>query len=75
MSQRRISAGRPAPLGVTLDAEGINIAVFSAHATAIEICLFDETGEVETDRILLPDRRFDVFHGHVGGIGPGAQGP
>jgi glycogen debranching enzyme GlgX/4-alpha-glucanotransferase len=73
MSQRRISAGRPAPLGVTLDAEGINIAVFSAHATAIEICLFDETGEVETDRILLPDRRFDVFHGHVGGIGPGAR--
>jgi glycogen operon protein len=73
MSQRRIAAGRPEPLGVTLDAEGINIAIFSAHATAIELCLFDDTGETETDRILLPSRSFDVFHGHIGGIAAGAR--
>jgi glycogen debranching enzyme GlgX/4-alpha-glucanotransferase len=73
MSQRRVAAGRPEPLGVTLDAEGINIAVFSAHATAIELCLFDEAGEVETARILLPGRSFDIFHGHIGGVGAGAR--
>jgi glycogen debranching enzyme GlgX/4-alpha-glucanotransferase len=73
MSQRRLAAGRPEPLGVTPDAEGINIAVFSAHATAIELCLFDAAGETETDRILLPARSFDVFHGHIGGIGAGAR--
>ena len=73
MSQRRVTAGRPTPLGVTVDAEGINIAVFSAHATAIELCLFDEAGAVETDRILLPARTFDVFHGHIGGVGVGAR--
>ena len=73
MSQRRVAAGSPEPLGITLDADGINIAVFSANATAIELCLFDETGNVETDRILLPARSFDVFHGHIGGIGAGAR--
>jgi glycogen debranching enzyme GlgX/4-alpha-glucanotransferase len=73
MSQGRIAAGRPEPLGVTLDAEGINIAVFSAHATAIELCLFDETGETETDRILLPARTFDVFHGAIGGVAAGTR--
>ena len=73
MSQRRLAAGRAEPLGVTVDAEGINIAVFSAHATAIELCLFDEAGEAETDRILLPARSFDVFHGHIGGIGAGTR--
>jgi glycogen debranching enzyme GlgX len=73
MTERRIAAGRPEPLGVTLDAEGINIAIFSAHATAIELCLFDETGNAETDRILLPARTFDVFHGAIGGIAAGAR--
>ena len=73
MTQRRIAAGRPEPLGVTLDAEGINIAVFSANATAIELCLFDETGSQETDRILLPARTFDIFHGAIGGIAAGTR--
>ena len=73
MSERRISAGRPEPLGVTLDADGINIAVFSAHATAIELCLFDQAGAVETDRILLPARSFDIFHGHIGSVAAGTR--
>ncbi|WP_419759304.1 glycogen debranching protein GlgX [Acidisoma sp.] len=73
MSRRRVTSGRPEPLGVTLDADGINIGVFSAHATAIELCLFDEAGNVETDRILLPARSSDVFHGHIGGIAAGTR--
>jgi glycogen operon protein len=73
MTQRHIAAGRPEPLGVSLDADGINIAVFSAHATAIELCLFDETGTTEIDRILLPARTFDIFHGSVGGIAAGTR--
>ena len=34
MTERRLTDGSPEPLGVTLDADGINIAVFSANATA-----------------------------------------
>ena len=40
----RISQGAPEPLGLTLDADGANVAVFSEHAEAIELCLFDENG-------------------------------
>jgi glycogen operon protein len=66
-----ISEGAPDPLGVTPDARGVNVAVFSAHATAIEFCLFD--GEREFVRIALPERSGDVFHGHIEGVAPGAR--
>ncbi len=73
MTARILAVGRPEPLGVTLTEDGINIAVFSAHATAIELCLFDEAGETELERILLPARSFDIFHGAIGGIGIGTR--
>jgi glycogen operon protein len=41
---RRIGPGNPEPLGLTLVDGGANIAVFSAHADAIELCLFDSSG-------------------------------
>ncbi len=75
------SEGSPEPLGLTLDGRGANVAVFSAHATAIELCLFDEKGETEIERLRLPCRTGDVFHGHFAGIKAGqryglrAQGP
>src|ERR1035437_9232830 len=70
---RRVNEGSPAPLGVTLDDKGANIAVFSAHATAIDLCLFDPTGSVEFERVRLPARTGDVFHGHVADIRPGQR--
>ncbi|MGH7041894.1 MAG: glycogen debranching protein GlgX, partial [Acetobacteraceae bacterium] len=50
-----------------------NVAVFSAHADAVTVCLFDPTGEREVERIPLPARTGAVFHGHLGGIGPGVR--
>ncbi len=69
----QVTQGAPEPLGATPDADGVNFAVVSAHATAIEICLFDEHGAVEQTRIRLPERSGDVWHGHVGGIGIGTR--
>ncbi|QGM97194.1 glycogen debranching protein GlgX [Methylocystis parvus] len=66
----RISDGAPEPLGVTLDETGANIAVFSAHAEEIHLCLFDGDG-VETRRLRLPARSGDVFHGRVEGLKEG----
>ncbi len=68
-----VSSGRPEPLGVTTEADGVNVAVFSAHAEAIEFCLFDAAGVEQTARIVLPARSGDVFHGHVAGVGVGAR--
>ncbi|GAB0117236.1 glycogen debranching protein GlgX [Acidisoma sp. 7E03] len=73
MSRLRVSPGWIEPLGVSLTEEGINVAVFSTHATAIEFCLFDERGETEVERILLPMRTFDIFHGAITGIRAGAR--
>lgn len=70
---RRLDAGSPEPLGVTPAAGGANVAVFSAHASAIELCLFDAAGETELERIALPERTGDVFHGFVPGLGAGAR--
>ena len=71
--KRRVSEGFPDPLGLTLDKRGANVAVFSAHATSIELCLFDASGDAEVERIRLPCRSGDVFHGHFEGISAGQR--
>jgi glycogen operon protein len=65
--------GSPEPLGVTLAQDGANIAVLSAHATAIEFCRFDASGEMELERIALPERTGSVFHGFVPGVADGER--
>ncbi|MGL4440485.1 MAG: glycogen debranching protein GlgX, partial [Bosea sp. (in: a-proteobacteria)] len=67
-----LTTGQHFPLGVTPDAAGINVAVFSAHATSIMLCLFDGDDR-ETARITLPERTGDVHHGHLAGIKPGQR--
>ncbi len=73
MRRSGVSEGSPEPLGVTLDEGGANVAVFSAHATTIELCLFDASGNVELERLRLPSRTGDVFHGHFEGISAGQR--
>lgn len=67
-----LGEGSPEPLGVSLNHDGINVAVVSHDASAIFFCLFDETGRHEIARLKLPRRSGDVFHGHISGIRPGA---
>ena len=67
----RAEPGQPEPLGVTSAAGGANVAVWSRHATAIELCVFAGDGDAETARIRLPARTADVFHGFVRGLEPG----
>ena len=64
-------AGRAWPLGAHADGEGVNFAVFSANAQAIDLCVFDTEGRTETARHRLPGRTHDVFHGWLPGAGPG----
>ena len=47
---------------------GVDVAVFSANATAIEFCLFEASARSAASR--LPGRTGDVFHGHIAGIAP-----
>ena len=67
----RVSAGLPFPLGAAWDGSGVNVAVFSANATAIELCLFDADGRRETERIRLPEFTHEVWHGYFPDLRPG----
>jgi glycogen debranching enzyme GlgX len=64
-------AGQPWPLGATFDGGGINFAVFSANAQAMDLCLFDATGTQEVARLRLPSHTSDVWHGYLPGARPG----
>src|SRR5215213_7257439 len=67
----RLQEGRPYPLGATWDGLGVNFAVFSAHATKVELCLFDDAGEREIERIELPEYTDEVWHGYLPDARPG----
>jgi isoamylase len=67
----RLSAGAPHPLGATWDGRGTNFALFSANARKVELCLFDDRGRREIERIVLPERSEDVWHGYLNDAAPG----
>jgi glycogen operon protein len=67
----KLERGRPFPLGATWDGLGINFAVFSANADAIDLCLFDSAGKREIARLMLTERDDDIWHGYLPHAAPG----
>lgn len=66
--------GQPYPLGATWDGAGVNFTLFSQHATAVELCLFDgPDGNRETARIRMPEHTNQVWHVYLPGIYPGQR--
>jgi isoamylase len=60
-----IDAGVPRPLGATWTKQGVNFALFSSHATRVEVCLFDAASGAEIARYDLPGHTGDVWHGLI----------
>ncbi|HYE50097.1 MAG TPA: glycogen debranching protein GlgX, partial [Azospirillaceae bacterium] len=71
MRKSRVSEGLPYPLGATWDGLGVNFALFSAHATKVELCIFDDAGETELERIELPEYTNEIWHGYLPDARPG----
>ena len=69
----QLSEGSPHARGATFNGEGVNFALFSAHATQVEVCLFDDAGEREIARVALPEYTDEVWHGFIPGVKPGAR--
>jgi glycogen operon protein len=69
----RLRPGSPEPLGVTPGPGGVNVAVFSAHAERMWLCLFDAAGDQEIERVALPERSGAVFHGFVPDVAVGQR--
>ncbi len=68
-----IEEGLPTPLGAHFDGRGCNFALFSQHATRVDLCLFDPGARHESRTVRLPCRTDDVFHGYLHGLLPGQQ--
>src|ERR1043165_4134484 len=68
----RVLPGHPYPLGATWDGEGVNFALFSENATAVDLCLFESPDHArETHRIRLEDCTDYVWPVSLPEIGPG----
>ena len=68
----KVWPGKPYPLGATWDGKGVNFALFSEHATKVELCLFDSIeAEQPSDTITLPDCTDQVWHAYLPEVLPG----
>ncbi|MGE5441648.1 MAG: glycogen debranching protein GlgX [Bacteroidota bacterium] len=67
----RVWPGIPYPLGASWDGMGVNFALFSEHAEKVELCLFNEEGEKELARLVLPEYTDEVWHGYLPHVRPG----
>ncbi len=66
-----LQAGRALPFGATALQDGVNFAVMAEHAHAIDLCVFDATGQRELARHRLHGSTQGVFHGFLSGAGAG----
>ncbi|MBV9062340.1 MAG: glycogen debranching protein GlgX [Alphaproteobacteria bacterium] len=67
----RLEAGNPYPLGATWNGLGVNFAVFSRHATQMQLCVFDSSGRRELHRYEMPEHTDEVWHGYLPDAMPG----
>jgi len=68
----RIWPGQARQLGATWDGEGVNFALFSQHATGVELCLFDHADdERESVRIPMRHRTNRIWHAYLPDARPG----
>ncbi|WP_333839358.1 glycogen debranching protein GlgX [Pelomicrobium sp.] len=63
--------GRPYPRGATWDGEGVNFALFSENAEKVELCIFDDKGRRELQRIELREHTDQVWHCYLPEARPG----
>jgi len=71
VNRSRVTEGRPHPRGATWTGHGVNFSLFSANATKVELCLFDDQGETEIERIELPEYTDEIWHGFLPDARPG----
>ena len=64
--------GKPYPLGATWKGNGVNFALYSEHATGVDLCLFDDLDSpAETVRIRMTEQSDEVWHVFLPEMRPG----
>ena len=68
----RLWPGQPYPLGASWDGQGVNFAIFTEHATAVELCLFNQEADaVESHKLMLREYTDQVWHCYLPDVRPG----
>ncbi len=72
MLKIKILDGQPFPLGATWDGAGVNFSLYSQHAEAVMLCLFDGPNQ-KSEALCIPmkNRTHHVWHCYVMGVRPG----
>ena len=68
---RTVLPGKQYPQGATWDGMGVNFAVYSERATAVELVLFSEPDQPPAESIYMPEVTASVWHAYVQGLKPG----
>lgn len=72
MNTLKVLPGNPYPLGATWDGEGVNFALFSENAEAVELLLFDGPEAKEaSSQIELKEKTNYVWHTYIPSLRPG----
>jgi glycogen operon protein len=68
----RVWPGSPHPLGATWDGSGVNFALFSEHATGVQLCLFDSADD-RMERVCIPvtEQTDRIWHAYLPDVRPG----
>ena len=66
-----VRGGLHCPWGASWDGIGVNFTLFSKNETRVKLCLFDETGQEEVERVVLPEYTDKVWHGYLPDARPG----
>jgi isoamylase len=70
-----VTSGHSAPLGATFQKKGVNFSIYSKHATAVELLLFDDVDDLLPSREMSLDpvtqRSYHYWHIFVPRLKPG----
>lgn len=67
-----MQVGQAGPAGARCVDGGVNFALYSAGATAVELCLYDHE-QRETSRFFLPQHTGGMWHGYLPGCAAGQR--
>jgi len=70
-TRKTVSTGNWYPLGASVQADGVNFAIYSQYASEVFLLLFDDPGADPTDIIKLEPRTRYIWHSFVRGLKPG----
>lgn len=67
----KLEPGSHLPLGAHWDGKGVNFALAAPNAESVVLCFFDDAGQHELQRYLLPSREEGIWHGYLPDAAPG----